>query len=219
MRRFLMLVVLVAPLAAGELEDSVKRFRSDAADEREAGSVAAHRIVRAHLKPLLDAMRDPDPEVARRARATVLSLVPRQPSEPAPVVNPVGAGRVILVQGGGKGQVIRVNFGNGNLNVVMNGNAANGLNKFGALGHPLPDGLARRQLRVPAGRGFAVTGVTIRTAAKKLGLLTHDIVLRVNGKPVLTAAQFKAALGDEKTWAKSKLRVLRAGKVLDLPAR
>ncbi|MDH3593081.1 MAG: PDZ domain-containing protein [Planctomycetota bacterium] len=218
MRRFLMLAVLVAPLAAGELEDSVERFRSDAADERDAGSVAAHRIVRAHLKPLLDAMGDPDPEVARRARAIVLSLIPRQPNEPAPAATPVAGGRVIFVQGGAGRQQVMVNFVNGRINVV-NGNAGNELNRFGALGHALPDGLARRQLRVPAGRGFAVTGVTVRSAAKKLGLLTHDIVVRVDGKPVLTAKQFKAALGEEKAWPKRKLRVLRGGKVVELPAR
>ncbi len=51
-------------------------FRSPDAGTRAAGSQLAERELRRLLAPLLEALKDGDPEVRRRARRSILSLVP-----------------------------------------------------------------------------------------------------------------------------------------------
>jgi len=74
-----LLVLLVAFSFAGEkspLEVLVERFGSTNLLERDAASRAARVEVTRLLKPLLDALNDPDPEVRRRAKAAILMELP-----------------------------------------------------------------------------------------------------------------------------------------------
>jgi HEAT repeat protein len=79
MRALAVALLLSVPLTAGDkpsLEKAVELFRSPDAGQRAAGSQLAERELRKLLAPLLKAMEDDDPEVRRRARRSILSLVP-----------------------------------------------------------------------------------------------------------------------------------------------
>ena len=76
----ILIFLLVAISFAGErkspLEVSVERFGSTNLVERDAASRAARAEVLRLLKPLLEALNDPDPEVRRRAKAAILMELP-----------------------------------------------------------------------------------------------------------------------------------------------
>ncbi len=79
MRALAVALLLSVPLSAGDessLEKAVELFKSPDAGQRAAGSQLADRELRKLLAPLLKAMEDDDPEVRRRARRSILSLVP-----------------------------------------------------------------------------------------------------------------------------------------------
>jgi len=85
MRAMAVALLLSVPLTAGDessLEKAVELFRSPDAAKRAAGSQLAKRQLRRLLAPLLAAMKDDDPEVRRRARRSIVSLVPGETNEP-----------------------------------------------------------------------------------------------------------------------------------------
>lgn len=80
MRRGPIALLLLAALAAGDetlkLDIAVKGFKSPDLAERQAASRLAQKEVVRLLKPLLDALKDPDPEVRRRAKAAIAMELP-----------------------------------------------------------------------------------------------------------------------------------------------
>ena len=70
----------------------------------------------------------------------------------------------------------------------------------------------RTQLSVPEGEGLVVEEVLPDTPAARLGLKRHDVILSVNGSPVSSAADVRAAMGAVKEGGEIRLRVLRGGK-------
>ena len=89
MRVLLLAFLVCLPLAASEdpvLDRAVRNFRSDDADVREGASRLAHAHLQKVLAPLVAALEDPEPEVRRRARDAIRSLLPKQ--VPAPKAQP-----------------------------------------------------------------------------------------------------------------------------------
>lgn len=87
MRTLAVALLLSVPLTAGDrssLEKAVELFKSQDAGQREAGSQLAERELRRLLAPLLKAMEDDDPEMRRRARRSILSLVPGEVEKEKP---------------------------------------------------------------------------------------------------------------------------------------
>ncbi|MHC4550300.1 MAG: hypothetical protein ACYTEZ_16135 [Planctomycetota bacterium] len=83
----LALVLLWAVAGADEtsvLRRAVERFRSQDADDRDAASKEVRFEVRRLLAPLLAALEDDDPEVRRRAREALETLLPRRIALPEP---------------------------------------------------------------------------------------------------------------------------------------
>jgi hypothetical protein len=75
---------------------------------------------------------------------------------------------------------------------------------------PVPPVL-RTQLGIPEDEGLVVETVSEDSLAARLGLLRHDVILRVNGLPVSTAAEVRAAVAAVAEGAEVRLDVLRAG--------
>lgn len=224
--RWTLLLVLVfcLPLSAGDrdvLRDAVESFASEHIGARDAASRAVRRHLDRVLAPLLEAMHSKDPEVSRRARKSIASLLPDREEEedswPAPQVPAWGQIQVIQ----GAGNRIRVLMpGRNGVWVAANENDKHGkrLKAFGiSSGHPATDGLLRSQLGLAAGRGFVVTDVEKGSRAARLGLRVYDIILRIGDKPVMQRNELYDAIGPEANWARLKVRVMRRGKVLELP--
>jgi len=231
MRALGFLLLLLLPLAAGEtgaLARAVAKFDSEQAAEREAASQAVRRHLRTELAPLLAALRSDDPEVSRRAREAIESLLPeRKTGEEEPDAAGNAGGNVIVGIGGARGRAIQ------NLRFVLQANRkgqlvfvrggdekqATALRKYGLEGHPVEEALVRRQLQLADGRGFAVTRVLPGTAAARIGLQAHDIVLSIRGRPVQETGKVLKALGEQETWNGLEMRILRAGELATLGGR
>ena len=227
MRALGFLLLLLLPLSAGEtdaLAREVAKFNSDDACEREAASQAVRKHVQAELAPLLAALESNDPEVSRRAREAIASLLPEKKKEEKPEAFGNVGGNVVIGIGGARGRAIQ------NLRLVLQGNRKGqlvfvrggdekhvaALRKYGVEGYAIDDALVRQQLQLADGRGFAVSKVLPGTAAARLGLQAHDVVLSVRGRPVLGADQVRKALGEKETWNGLEMRILRAGKLVTL---
>jgi hypothetical protein len=211
MRAMILCLPLAVALAgdADSLAEAVKRWASESADEREAASRAVCRQLERDLAPVLSAMRSDDPEVRRRARSALESLLPR------PVEEPAAAPPQVALLGGG---------GNAQLRLVVRQAAfvpedaqpeVRELKAKGLSGHPVDDPLLREHLNLAEGRGFAVTGVDAGSDAERLGLKPRDILLSVDGRPVKQVAEVLKALAAKNP----PVRLLRRGKLVDLPAR
>lgn len=226
MRALYLALCISLPLLAGDrdpLAEAVEAFGSDHPARRDAGSLAVREVLRQRLAPLLEAMRSKDPEVSRRARESLESLLPRQPGRAEPAASEA---EQVVVMGGNQGgaavvlRVVQAN-GRGQLRVIHGRAEANRpgpLAGFGVEGEAVLDRTWRRHLRLAEGRGFLIRNVVPDTAAARLGLREDDIVLRIDGAPVLTPEDVAGALGEEKgRWALRRFRVLRDGEVRDLP--
>jgi len=221
-------LLLCVPLMAGGsggLDGIVSRFGDDRPSVRDAASEEAARLVREHLAPLLAAMEAPDPEVVRRARAVIQSLLPRETREQEQEEDPdalvAGMGRgIILVNGNVRGRrAIRI-AGQQGIQVMIadeNEDEPQNLRAFGLAGQEACDPLVRRQLRLAAGRGFVVEAVSADSDAQRLGLRPLDILLRVGDRPVMTAKSVDDAIGAREGWAGLVVHLLRDGEVLSLP--
>jgi hypothetical protein len=227
MRALGFLLLLLLPLSAGEtdaLARAVAKFNSDDAGEREAASQAVRKHVQLELAPLLAAVESNDPEVSRRAREAIASLLPEKKTEEEPGASGNAGGNVIVGVGGGRARAIQ-NFrfilrGNnkGQLVFMRGGDEKQitALRKYGVEGYAIDELLVRRQLQLADGRGFAVTKVLPGTAAARIGLQALDIVLSVRGRPVQTADQVLKALGKKETWNGMEMRIVRVGKLMTL---
>jgi hypothetical protein len=232
MRALGFLLLLLLPLSAGETDElarAVARFGSDSAGEREAASQAVRRYLQAELGPLLVALKSDDPEVNRRAREAIASLLPaeKQAEEEAEVSGNNPWGNMIVGIGNARGRAVQ-NFRfvlrgprKGQLVVVgaADEKQTAALKKFGVEGYPVDDALVRRQLQLAEGRGFAVTKVFPGTAAARIGLQVHDVVLAIGGRPVKGTGRVLKALGKEEAWNGLEIRVVRVGRVVTLRGR
>ena len=227
MRVLLLAFLVCLPLAASEdpvLDRAVRNFRSDDADVREGASRLAHAHLQEVLAPLIAALEDPEPEVRRRARDVVRSLLPKEapaPKQPETVANNNPFKVVFNAWNkGGKGQVIWIaNKRNGGIVLEARPShprskkAAAFLKEMGLEAMPATKTL-RKQLRLAEGQGFEVTSATGRAA--RLGLRESDLILRANGKIVASAADLLKALGEKPDWETVSFRVLRDGKPIKI---
>lgn len=222
----LLLVLFCMPLSAGDrnpLEDAVGAFASDEFAVRQGATRAVREHLNKVLAPLLSAMKSEDPEVARRARGAIEGLLPSRREDPV-------ASRA--VGNANWGQMVQIiQAGNNRLRIVMNG--PNGMfvvhnhgqkhvkriKEFGLQGYPCSQALLRKQLGLAAGRGYVVQRVTRGSAARKIALLPHDIILAIDGLPVMQYDSFYKALGKQDTWLDRTIRVMRNGKVISLRGR
>ena len=69
---------------ASPLDRAVEKFKSRNPAERDAAQKELDTELRRMLAPLLKAMQDPDPEVRRRARESLLALITKTPVQEEP---------------------------------------------------------------------------------------------------------------------------------------
>lgn len=225
MRALGFLLLLLLPLSAGEtdrLARAVARFNSDYAAERDAASQTVRELLQAELGPLLAALKSDDPEVSRRARRAIASLLPpgREEQEAAER-SAAGGGNMIIGFGGAANRQFRVivKQGKGGQIMFLQGGDQKqneALRKFGLEGDSIDDTLVRRQLQLAAGRGFGVTKVLAGTSAARLGLKAYDIILSIGDRPVQRLDKVLQALGKKEAWGDLRMTILRVGKVVQL---
>ena len=222
-------LLLVVPLLADEnptLERAIEGFRSRSPDHRVASSKLASDECRRLLAPLIRAMEDKDPEVRRRARETILALVPRKAEDPV-VAKRKETQQFFNVQNWQamqkKAMEVQIQLWKRQQKDLQKKLRAN--QNRARLANLLVRrigfrGVAAYGVRIPGkrevGAGFMVQSVQRRTTAHRLGLAAGDIVLRVNGIPVVSADHFQIALGNRPDWRRVSFDVLRAGKPVTL---
>ncbi len=222
-------LLLAVPLLAGgnpTLERAIDGFRSRDPDRRVASSKLARDECRRLLAPLIRAMEDKDPEVRRRARQTILALVPRKAEDPV-VAKRRKAEQIFNVQNWQllqkqalQVQIQRWKQQQKHLKKRLRANqdrmriANLFVRRVGFRG------VAAYGVRIPGARevgaGFMVQRVHRGTTAHTMGLRVGDIVLRVNGIPVVSADHVQIALGDSPDWRRVSFDVLRASKTVTL---
>ncbi len=227
MRALGFLLLLLLPLSAGEtdpLARAVARFNSDYAAEREAASQTVRKLLEAELGPLLAALKSDDPEVSRRARRAIASLLPPGAEEQREAEGSAGGGNMIIGVGGAANRQFRVIVKQGKGGQIMfvqggNDQQHEALKKYGIEGESIDPTLVRRQLQLAAGRGFGVTRVLPGTAAARLGLKACDIILSIGDRPVRHPDKVLKALGKKEAWDSLEMTILRTGKVVKLGGR
>ena len=170
MHRMLFVLLLAPLLSAGDrdvLEGAVELFRSDRPATRAEGSRLAVEEMRKLLAPVLKAMEDKDPEVRRRARRAILTLVPRALEEEPRQKDP----RMRMPQFQVAWKLAQANRAQLRL-VLVNGLLQ--MHMFGVNG-------------APHARGFRLTSVKIGGRAAQLGLKVGDILLSINDQPMSDA--------------------------------
>lgn len=217
--RALILFLPAAIALAGDtapLENAARQWASDSAEERDAGSRAVAQYLQRELAPVVAAMRSPDPEVRRRARAALESLLPPQPPEPqVPELQPQMAAVRLIVNQNGAQQIRFVLNAQGQMVLVQGDQGeAQQLQAKGITGMPVDDPILRDQLCLAEGRGFAVTAVEARTDAARLGIEVRDILISIDGHPVKQPAEVLKGLSARLP----VIKLLRHGKLLTLGA-
>ena len=86
---------------------------------------------------------------------------------------------------------------------------------LGVMISPVPDVL-RSQLSVKEGEGVVVEEILPDTAAARLGIRRHDVILAVNGTPVGDSSAIRAAVEAVKEGGELKVKILRGGKSEEL---
>jgi C-terminal processing protease CtpA/Prc len=214
MRILALALLLSVPLSAGDeasLAKAVALFKSPHAAQREAGSQLADRELRKLLAPLLEAMKDNDPEVRRRARRSILSLVPGEVEKDARGTKPQTRGRAVLLALKDRRKMERA------LQGFMKGEAERGQKGRQLMGGFGIKGRTRRQ--APLMPGLSVAQVREESPAARIGVRTGDLVVRVNGTAVTRVGDFPRALGDKPDWSRITVTVLRDGKYVRLPQK
>jgi len=206
-------LLLYVPLTAGDkppLEKAVELFRSPDAGKRAAGSQLAERELRKLLAPLLKAIEDDDPEVRRRARRSILSLVPKKEPQTLEDI------RAALVElGAQQRQLLRALALTpqakqaGRIQAELARRASRLMVAFGVSGTQW----------VPGKPGFYVFGVRKGGPAERLGLRRGDVIVQVNGRAVTTSRDFPAALGDKPDWTSITVTRLRNYEFTHLPRK
>lgn len=217
MRATILALLLSLPLLAGDrspLAEAVELFESPEAARREAGSALARGELRKLLAPLLAALEHEDPEVRRRARRAILSLVPGElekatPPEPDPsvlrqvvqlrmrqqILQRLARNQEAVAKVRARQTMTRDNLG------------AAALAAFGVTGH------SRRQ--APLQPGLSVRWVRQGSAAQRLGLRPGDLIVKVNGRATSRLRDFASI----KDWKGVEILVQRNRKYLYLPPR
>jgi len=215
MRALILLLPLTLALAAdpAPLERAAKQWASDSAEERDAASRAVALHLNRELAPIVAAMRSPDPEVRHRARAALEALLPPRPPEPpAPEPQPQwGRGRVFINQAGGQNARFVLNA-QGQMILVHDQGEAEALKAKGITGMPVADPVMRDQLCLAQGRGFAVAAVDRRSDAERLGIQAKDILISMDGRPVMKSDEVLKGLAARSP----EIKLLRRGKLITL---
>ena len=89
---------------------------------------------------------------------------------------------------------------------------------FGIQVRPVSDALRAQMPKLPKGAS-TVTLYDTEGPAAKAGIRTNDILLSVNGKEPVDAAELREALVACKPGEPARCKVLRAGKVLELSVK
>jgi membrane-associated protease RseP (regulator of RpoE activity) len=221
MRALAVALLLSVSLSAGDkspLEKAVGLFRSPDAGTRAAGSQLAEREVRQLLAPLLEALKDEDPEVRRRARRSILSLVPGEAERDEKAQKPV---RVVIGLAGGVGQAFRGRLGRRVIKVVLARSeplqpTQKQRAELSRIGRRLLRGLGvhwRTQWKAPLMPGFSVHAVKQDGAAARLGLRKGDLIVRINGVEVAGMRGGPEAVD----WGRATVTVYRKGRYVRLP--
>jgi hypothetical protein len=211
-------MILLLPLAvafAGDgspLEQATKRWTSDSVEERDAASrlVAIH--LRRELGPVVAALGSSDPEVRRRARSALESLLPPRPPEPPLQEDLQQAGQVFIINNAGGGLQGRIVVNARGRLIIQDGGETEQLKAKGIAGAPVDDPVMREQLGLAEGRGFAVSSVDPRSDAERLGIRANDILISIDGRPVKQPAEVATALAARGP----AITLLRRGKLLKL---
>ncbi len=214
MRALILLLPLTLALAAdpAPLESAAKQWASDSAEERDAASRAVALHLHRELAPILAAMQSPDPEVRHRARAALEALLPPRPPEP-PAPEPQWIrGRVRINQAGGQNARFILNA-QGQIGLLVHDQGEmEQLQRKGIAGVPVDDPVMRDQLCLAEGRGFAVSAVDARSDAERLGIRAKDILISMDGRPVMQTAEVLKGLAARSP----EIKVLRRGKLVTL---
>ena len=86
---------------------------------------------------------------------------------------------------------------------------------FGVVMRPLNENLAH-QLGLPDTRGALVAATLAASPAEKSGLLSGDVIVSFNGRPILDGSDLRNRVAEAQLGTTANLRILRAGKPLDL---
>jgi len=217
MRATILALLLSLPLLAGDrspLAEAVELFESPDAARREAGSALARNQLQKLLGPLLAALQHADPEVRRRARRAILSLVPGEiEKETQPELDPRVLRQVVqlrmrqqVLQRLARNREAVAKLRAQNHKTRENLGAA-ALAAFGVTGH------SRRQ--APLQPGLSVRWVRRGSAAQRLGLRPGDLIVKVNGRATSRLRDFAAV----KDWRRVEILVQRDRKYVYLPPR
>jgi len=242
--RALVLVPLLALWAHADdnavLKGAVDHFKSRDPIQREAASRRAIEEARKLLTPLVEAMEDADPEVRRRAREAILSLVPRKPYEPNGTatqgrtdvfVQPRAnlQGRVFVQQWFDRQKAVvdarkraarlaeeaaRIRLA---LDVRMRARDFEKKEKelwakLGWRGDLVVSVVKQRGRRMEL--SFRVASVSKESPVARLGVRAGDIVREVNGRTLSGRHPFYAILGDKPEIR--KLKVIRGAEIVEL---
>jgi hypothetical protein len=220
MRALALVLLLSVPLTADEessLREAVELFRSPDAGTRGAGSQLADRELRNLLAPLLEALKDKDPEVRRRARRSILSLVPGEAEKDA-AQKPVTV--AVIGLGGGAGGAFRGRRGRRGFKFLWGASpplqpTQKQRAEFSRRGNRLLAGLGMRwrtQWRAPRMPGFRGEEAKQETPAARMGLRKGDLIVRIAGEDVMRLRGTPQALD----WSRATLTVYRNGRYVRL---
>ncbi|MHC4165221.1 MAG: PDZ domain-containing protein [Planctomycetota bacterium] len=225
MRALAVALLLSVPLSAGDpssLEKAVALFRSPDAGKRAVGSQLAERELRGLLAPLLEALKDDDPEVRRRARRSILSLVPGEAEKEEKAEKSVMV--AVIGLGGGAGGAFRGRRGFRRLVEVVRAQpqplqpTQKQRADLTRKGERLLAGLGLQwkvQWRAPLMPGFRVHEVEKESQAARLGLRKGDLLVRINGEDVTGMRGVPAALD----WGRVTVTVYRNARYVRLPQK
>jgi len=220
MRALLLAVALTVPLIAADtavLLDAVSGFRDDDPDTRDRASAHVREYLHKELAPLLAALEDSDPEVRRRAGHAILELLPAgfHVPEPEEEVLPPEAAQVWiqLAQRNVRGVVLQIVPRLEETKIERE--ASKFVRRMRMSAEKVGDTL-RAQLRLPKDRGLIIASVDRVGRANKLGLKPHDVLVRVNGKPIGSKVDLLGAVGPKPDWAGMVVTVFREGAIVRL---
>lgn len=217
MRTVLLVVAVVSlPLFAADedaLGRAIRLFKSPDPAGRTAGSSLAEKEVRRLLAPLVEAMKDPDPEVRRRAREAVLSIVPEvRRAEPQ---QPRNLNQALALQFAARAQQrFFVQPQRQERAIILQPP------QFKAVWQAAPRGVDRLRIAALGVRGTFVNRLGVRTfridvverdsVAKKAGFAVGDFVLGLDGRPV----RQKGHMQRKKGWSGAAFQLLRGNRIV-----
>jgi hypothetical protein len=174
----------------------------------------AERELRKLLAPLLKAMEDDDPEVRRRARRSVLSLVPGEVEKEKEPQTTEAALLARLQQGP---RLRGTQLWAWHLQQAAADQAKLVQKAIQILAGFGIDGAHSRITLKGGVKGFGVRRVEAGSPAARLGLRKGDLILRMNGQVATRARDFPAVLGDKSDWNRITVSVWRDGHYIRLP--